>query len=199
VALISEPRCPQCGNSVPTRALWSASETDRFGMLRTRTGVVCSQCGIHLKVRQSRIAILNITLLLGAGALAGYVVAHGSNKDASVLLAVLIVGTAVAFQFRYSPCFAQLEIASGVDAEKLSYPLSTKATPIVELDDERGERELKEAVASGAESEATKASSPWRCESCGEDNPGNFNECWKCQAMRPITEGEGRDDDRAAD
>jgi hypothetical protein len=25
---------------------------------------------------------------------------------------------------------------------------------------------------------------PWDCKSCGEENPGNFDECWKCQAWR---------------
>lgn len=25
---------------------------------------------------------------------------------------------------------------------------------------------------------------PWKCRHCGEENPGNFNECWKCQKMR---------------
>lgn len=24
----------------------------------------------------------------------------------------------------------------------------------------------------------------WRCPGCGEDNPGNFEECWKCQRLR---------------
>ena len=24
----------------------------------------------------------------------------------------------------------------------------------------------------------------WKCPGCGEDNPGNFEECWKCQRIR---------------
>ena len=24
----------------------------------------------------------------------------------------------------------------------------------------------------------------WKCRSCGEENPGNFEECWECQAAR---------------
>jgi hypothetical protein len=24
----------------------------------------------------------------------------------------------------------------------------------------------------------------WTCPDCGEDNPGTFNECWKCQRLR---------------
>ncbi len=25
----------------------------------------------------------------------------------------------------------------------------------------------------------------WTCPSCGETNPGNFDSCWKCDALRP--------------
>jgi hypothetical protein len=25
----------------------------------------------------------------------------------------------------------------------------------------------------------------WRCAKCGEDNPGNFDVCWKCETARP--------------
>jgi hypothetical protein len=24
----------------------------------------------------------------------------------------------------------------------------------------------------------------WACPKCGEENPGNFSECWKCQTWR---------------
>jgi len=31
-----------------------------------------------------------------------------------------------------------------------------------------------------------KAPGPtWICEQCHEENPGNFEECWKCQRIRP--------------
>jgi hypothetical protein len=26
--------------------------------------------------------------------------------------------------------------------------------------------------------------SAWKCAGCGEENPGNFGECWKCQRVR---------------
>ncbi|GEM_PF-2603789 len=31
----------------------------------------------------------------------------------------------------------------------------------------------------------------WVCPTCHETNPGNFPECWKCQAIRPELAGEG--------
>jgi hypothetical protein len=27
--------------------------------------------------------------------------------------------------------------------------------------------------------------SDWTCRACGEVNPGNFDSCWKCDALRP--------------
>jgi hypothetical protein len=41
---------------------------------------------------------------------------------------------------------------------------------------------LTEAVAS-----AEPAGLAWNCPKCGEENPGNFNECWKCLEMRSIS------------
>jgi hypothetical protein len=32
----------------------------------------------------------------------------------------------------------------------------------------------------------------WTCANCGEQNPGNFDECWKCQTWR--TDATGRSD-----
>jgi hypothetical protein len=30
----------------------------------------------------------------------------------------------------------------------------------------------------------------WRCANCGEENPSNFGECWKCQRVRASGEHE---------
>ena len=32
--------------------------------------------------------------------------------------------------------------------------------------------------------------SAWKCAGCGEDNPGSFQECWKCQRGRPVMYGD---------
>jgi hypothetical protein len=41
--------------------------------------------------------------------------------------------------------------------------------------------DLSEAVSS-----AEPAGPAWNCPKCGEENPGNFNECWNCLMARPI-------------
>lgn len=84
-----------------------------------------------------------------------------------------------------SPCFARLDVVNDLGADKLKYPLSAPAVPLVESDEEREAREMDEAGNAGGEQEAgPNARLPWQCPACGEENPGNFYECWKCQAMQ---------------
>jgi len=77
-------------------------------------------------------------------------------------------------------------VVSDLGADKLKYPLSAPAVPLVESDEEREAREIDEATTVDADAEAgPNAGSPWKCPACGEENPGNFYECWKCQKWRP--------------
>ena len=186
--LIDEPRCPQCGQTVPTRELWRVADTNKFGLLKEDCGVVCPQCGVHLRIRQSRIIVFYIASIIVAAVLVSYLSPFLHNKDLATVLVFVVLAAAVALQFRYSPCFARLEIANDVGKDKISYPLSVKPVPIVESDEERDARELQEVLTKEPDREfdATAAAS-WKCLSCGEENPGNFTECWKCQTIRPET------------
>ena len=42
-------------------------------------------------------------------------------------------------------------------------------------------RSRRDAPTVGAE---TTDPAAWRCANCGEENPSNFGECWKCQRVR---------------
>ena len=54
----------------------------------------------------------------------------------------------------------------------------------------RGDSEVVDSTipsdrASGDGSDSVSDPGPsWTCPGCGEDNPGNFEECWKCQKNR---------------
>ena len=37
--------------------------------------------------------------------------------------------------------------------------------------------------------EPTEPSADWKCASCGEDVPGNFDVCWKCNQPRDSAQG----------
>lgn len=59
-------------------------------------------------------------------------------------------------------------------AEALKAMEAPRAPPSVPLD-------LELAVAAASDAPVGPS---WRCRSCGEENPGSFESCWKCQAER---------------
>jgi hypothetical protein len=62
------------------------------------------------------------------------------------------------------------------DGEIVHYPLARPAV---------AELEEKAEPKSALELNTTDDDRPsWTCPKCGEENPGNFDECWKCQTWR---------------
>ena len=188
MALFSEPPCPQCGQRLPLRQLWAAADTDKNGALRRNCGIVCPQCGMRLRVFQARASIFRILSLVLSVAIAALLVQQifpYKVKDARAILTLCVGLPLVFFLNRFAPCFAR--VGEITDQEVLEFPLSPK--PVAEEPESaeaKGQRELSEAMdeaQNGGPSSA--ASSGWRCASCGEENPGEFVICWKCQKNRP--------------
>ncbi|HLQ12449.1 MAG TPA: hypothetical protein VK130_04270 [Steroidobacteraceae bacterium] len=49
--------------------------------------------------------------------------------------------------------------------------------------------EPKEPLEEEPDGESAEPAGPnWRCAKCGEENPGNFDECWKCETERASTQ-----------
>ena|SRR5579863_8022869 len=121
--LLSEPPCPKCGRPLPTRELWELAGYDRLGLLHDKSGIVCPQCGIRLKVIQLGVILSLLLPCLGVGALValfGHALkAHG--MDPKVVGTLMGIPTFM-FWIRYGPCFARVrEIKPD---EQLVYPLS---------------------------------------------------------------------------
>lgn len=51
-----------------------------------------------------------------------------------------------------------------------------------EADVERAEKVIADFLAAD---KAHESASDWVCEACGESVPGNFDSCWKCDALKP--------------
>jgi hypothetical protein len=68
-----------------------------------------------------------------------------------------------------------VEIRGAQLADKLPLP-DVEVTLWVDPRDEHRARALLERL-------ETQRPEPWRCAGCGEDNPGNFETCWRCQAV----------------
>lgn len=58
-----------CASTVSTKALWRIVGSDRLGLLKEHCGIICPQCGIHLRVLQSRVILIQIASIIVAGSL----------------------------------------------------------------------------------------------------------------------------------
>jgi hypothetical protein len=92
---------------------------------------------------------------------------------------VALCGGGFVLQARCAPRLLRLRFVN--DGEKVEYPLVIRARELAEeraADEKLAEEQL--------ELESPDVGKPaWICAKCREENPGNFDVCWKCQAARP--------------
>jgi len=182
MSLLDPPRCPNCNSEVDLKALWQAAPKNRGMVLSDRVGIVCPACGVKLRVTQGRVQVSTILVFVVPFALSllvNRIVPLGSGmpsaKIAWIILATIYIGGFI-LQGRLSPRLLRLRfVAKG---EEVDYPLVTLAKEM--------EAESR-AIADDPLNQPPTADDirAWKCEACGEENPGNFNECWKCLKLRP--------------
>jgi hypothetical protein len=183
MSLLDPPRCPQCNSEIDLKDLWRAAPKNR-GALSGRIGIACPVCAVKLRVTDGRVQLSSILVFLGPFALAllvDHFVWLGSGtvsaKMAWISLAAIYVGGFIVLG-RISPKLLRLRFVKV--GEAVAYPLVTLAN---EMQTER------KAIASDPLNQPPADDGPaWTCPNCHEENPGNFNECWKCLAMRPVEE-----------
>jgi hypothetical protein len=140
---------------------------------------MCPTCGMKLRVLQSRLlwalAVAYIVPIAMIIPLFGHMPALLTYEARRLVLsAVVVVVTFGAFKLLKHLIPRLLKVRLLKPEEKVVFPLAKSAAPpeetqaidasdLVATDDDRAE---------------------WRCKSCGEENPGNFDECWKCLATR---------------
>jgi hypothetical protein len=172
--LIPFPVCPECGRSIPTDELWRAGNTNRLGLLIGRIGVVCPHCGVALRVLQHYVLLSSLAGILAPAIALGLILKPTSQDDARLLFVIPAVVIALTWNLRYGHRFAVLKRSQD---EGLDYPLTreTQARDVYVAQMEEDERigQLAATDPSGP---------PWKCAQCGEENPGEFDICWKCQA-----------------
>jgi hypothetical protein len=162
-----------------------APKRSRGTSLSGSLGIVCPVCGVKLRVLQGRVQVsLLLTFLLPVGL--GFLLAHFSPVDRDSvsgklrlfgLIAVYLGG--VVLQWRWAPRLLQLRFVN--DGEAVEYPLVILARELAEKR-ARDAKMLEEQL----ELESPDVGKPaWTCGKCCEENPGNFDVCWKCQAARP--------------
>jgi hypothetical protein len=92
---------------------------------------------------------------------------------------IAVLGGSFVLQWRWTPRLLRLRFVN--DGETVEYPLVTREKELAaeaKLEDKLAEEQL--------ELESPDVGKPaWTCAKCHEENPGNFDMCWKCQAARP--------------
>jgi hypothetical protein len=181
MALLDPPRCPQCNAYVSLAILWSvAPKQNRGTSLSGSVGIACPVCGAKLKVLQARAQLsyfLSFVLLIAISMLVNRVIPLDSGtvsaKATWIVLAAVYFG-GFALQQRSIPRLLQLRMLR--DDEDVNYPLATLAKEL-ETEAQHAREQL--------ELESPDVGKPgWICTYCRQENPGNFDICWKCQTVR---------------
>jgi hypothetical protein len=149
-------------------------------------GIVCPVCGVKLRVLQGgRVQVSGILVFILPVALGFFLTrlfpinsGSPSGKLALAIFAAVYIGAFFLHQ-HLIPRLLTLRFLK--DGESAGFPLVTLA------EDLAAERKAIE------EDEKTQLSPAedgpaWTCNACGEENPGTFNECWKCLKMREVAE-----------
>jgi predicted RNA-binding Zn-ribbon protein involved in translation (DUF1610 family) len=177
MSFLSSPRCPHCDSEIDLAGLWRASPKIASLYMKGRIGVVCPNCGAKSQVLShfaNLSAILALLFLVFVGVVAACAVPigwSGSERGDRVLWVVagLIALGGLAVQRSAAPGLLRLRALEPGDTVK--FPLSKGPAPEVAA--------IKELP------DDTRSS--WVCPKCGEENPGNFDECWKCLGARSIS------------
>jgi hypothetical protein len=162
-----------------------APKQNRGTFLSGSQGVVCPVCSVKLRVLQGRVLISWLmALLLPIGFLSLLQYLSPVDRDSIggkfrlIEFATIFLGCFV-LQTRWTPRLFRLRLVN--DGEAVKFPLVVHAR-------ERAKELAAEAKwpEDQRELESPDTGKPaWTCAKCREENPGNFDLCWKCQAARP--------------
>jgi hypothetical protein len=191
--MLEYPPCPVCGGELPLREFFE--EWDPSGRYQTANPALeCPSCFARLRPKLLRAGLLMTAALIASFALMFMGMMFFREND----LASLVNGMAfVASFFWIQGSFRQRlitwrEVAPG---ERVRFMLPTRA----QRDQADAEaRAAAEAERAAAAREAA-AYPPWRCLTCGEENPGRFELCWKCESERLGSSASGLRRDRPTD
>jgi hypothetical protein len=177
---VNPPRCPNCDSAIALQDFWQSVGKLRFLAGADRAGVVCPTCGTPLRVLPGFAglsATMALLLLIFVGVVTANTVPAGWSWSARSRRALWVGAGLIALSgFAVHNLVAPrlLGLRSLRPGEAVTFPLGEDTT------------ERKAGVRAGNSlDESMEENRPaWTCAKCGEENPGNFDECWKCQAWR---------------
>jgi hypothetical protein len=176
-ALLDPPRCPNCKSMVDLTELYRVALKTGETMIG-HVGIVCPVCGMKLRVLQARAVLIGLLTFFLPFVLvvATYIAAPVARgpRDYIIRMAAffVIMWSATVLHRRYIPRLLTLRLVE--NEEVVRFPLAPVA--------KKGENTEPRSALELAPVEEDRPA--WTCANCGEENPGNFDECWKCQTWR---------------
>ena len=175
--LLDPPRCPNCNSIIDLTELYRVAPKTGDTMIG-RIGVACPVCGVKLRVLQGRSYLIGklaffLPLVLVVMIQIAAPVARGSTDyGLRIVCFMIVLWVAMALHKRTIPILLTVRLLH--DGEVARFPLAPIPSA-VENAEPRNALELT----------AVEENRPvWTCAKCGEENPGNFDECWSCQTWR---------------
>jgi hypothetical protein len=123
---------------------------------------------------------LYLASLIGAIALAR-TKPHFDRDVPGMFFLICAAVCAVAYA-RWAPLLVRLNRAEPGEDIIVDKPLAVRLAEDPEYQQDLREMEEQERWSDEMNSPSRKA---WKCSRCGEENPSNFDICWKCQCPNP--------------
>jgi hypothetical protein len=152
---------------------------------RTHWGVRCPACRTVLGVVRWPIFVIGYSAFVGAGlALLKWVLpaAERVSKDLAFLAVIAFLLAWAWLADRCAPFLARLRRPEPNERLVAKKPIEEELAEDPEYQQQLAELDERNAW---IESAGHTAGPPWRCGSCGEENPPNFDVCWNCEKARP--------------
>lgn len=174
--MLEYPPCPVCGGELPLKEFFAKWDpVSKYS--EANPALECPSCFASLQPKSLRAGIMTAAALIASVALMVVVLKLFAGNDL-VSLAAVVAFFASVFWIEKSLLRRLITWHQVAPDESVTFILPTKA-----------ERDVREA-AMRAEAETVRLEAareaaeypPWSCLTCGEENPGRFELCWKCKS-----------------
>jgi predicted RNA-binding Zn-ribbon protein involved in translation (DUF1610 family) len=142
-----------------------------------RVAMTCPVCGVKLRVLHGRSELIGLLavvvpfVVMAVSLFVVPVIRRSTDYYLRMGVFAIVMFSAVRLHRRNIPRLLRVRLLQ--DKETAQFPLVR--SPVLEV--ESSDPVVLEPMQDDRPS--------WVCPKCGEQSPGNFNECWKCLALRP--------------
>jgi hypothetical protein len=183
MTLLDPPCCPNCKSIIDLAELYRMAPKSGTTMIG-RVAIMCSVCRMELRVLQTRAYFVGLLVFLFpllcvmVSGIAAPVARGSTDYSIRIVMLATVLWVGIVLHKRAIPKLLTVRLVQ--NGEIVRFPLAPKPSGPEEDTDSGSALELKPIEDGRPE---------WTCANCGEQNPGNFDECWKCQTCRADATG----------